>query len=129
MDDVKDFRTPLSRVRGQGSAKSGTSHFWHQRLTALANVPLVLFFLWVVISLIGANHGEAVALLSHPFVAIVLVLFIASMAWHMRLGLQVVIEDYIHGVKGIVLNILNTFFTIALAASCTFAILKLAFGG
>lgn len=126
---TNDYRTPLSRVRGLGSAKTGTGHFWQQRMTALANLPLVLFFLWTVISLIGASHAEVVVHLSNPFVAIMMVLLIISVAWHMRLGMQIVIEDYIHGFGGLILNILNTFFAIALAASCAFAILKLAFGG
>lgn len=124
-----DFQTPLSRVRGLGSAKSGTTHFWHQRLTALANVPLVLFVVFTVVSLAGASHAEAIAFLSRPWVAIILLLAVGSVLYHMKLGMQIVIEDYVHGASGLILNILNTFFCMALAATCAFAIMKLGFGG
>ena len=125
----QDFRTPLSRVRGLGSAKEGTEHFWRQRLTGLANVPLMLFFVWVVASLAGASHAEAVECFSKPWVAIIMLLVIGSATYHMKLGMQVVIEDYVHGFVGVVLNILNIFFAIAMAAALAFAILKLGFGG
>ena len=126
---AEDFRTPLSKVRGLGSAKEGTDHFWRQRLTALANVPLMLFLIWVVMTLAGASHAEAVAFLSRPGVAIIMLLVLGSMLYHMKLGMQVVIEDYVHGASGLVLTILNTFFAIAMMAACGFAVLKLGFGG
>ena len=124
-----DMRTPLSRVRGLGSAKDGTEHFWRQRLTAIANVPLVLFFLWVVISLNGQSHAEVVACLSKPWVAITMLLVLGSVFYHMKLGMQVAIEDYVHGGAGKLLLILNTFFCTAMAVACGFAVLKLGFGG
>ena len=124
-----DMRTPLSRVRGLGSAKDGTQHFWHQRLTAIANIPLVLFFLWVIVSLNGKDHNAVVECLAKPWVAIVMLLVIGSTFYHMKLGMQVVIEDYVHGAKGKALLVANTFFCIALAAACGFAILTIGFGG
>jgi succinate dehydrogenase / fumarate reductase membrane anchor subunit len=92
-----DMRTPLGKVRGLGSAKEGTAHFWYQRVTAVALVPLVLFFIGLVISLNGASFAEVRAALSHPLTAIVMALFVLTGVYHMRLGMQVIIEDYVHG--------------------------------
>ncbi|MFC4626516.1 succinate dehydrogenase, hydrophobic membrane anchor protein [Daeguia caeni] len=126
----KDMRTPLGKVRGLGSAKEGTGHFWLQRLSAVALVPLVLFFIGLVVSLNGASYAEVRAALSHPFTAIVMTLFILTGVYHMRLGMQVIIEDYVHseGMK-IVAVMLNTFFAVVIGFACVFAILKLSFGG
>lgn len=129
MNNQNDMRTPLSHVRGLGSAKEGTEHFWHQRLTAIANIPLMLFFIWTIISLNGASHEQTVAYLSHPFVAILMLLMLGAGIYHMKLGMQVIIEDYVHGGMGKLLLIANGFFAIAMAAACGFAVLKLGFGG
>ncbi|MGL4322993.1 MAG: succinate dehydrogenase, hydrophobic membrane anchor protein [Beijerinckiaceae bacterium] len=123
------MRTPLSKVRGLGSAKSGTEHFWLQRVTALANVVLAFAFIFLVVSLIGRDYEDALDLLSRPVPAALLALFVISGVIHMRLGMQVVIEDYVHGEGAKVLAlILNTFFCVAIGALCLIAILKLAVG-
>ena len=126
---MTEHRTPLARVRGLGSAKSGTEHFWHQRLTAVANVPLTIAFVLIVVSLLGRNHAWAQQTLGTPLVAIVMLLFIGSATYHMRIGMQVIIEDYVHDeVPKLLLLMLNTFFTIAIALACAYAIFKLSFG-
>jgi succinate dehydrogenase / fumarate reductase membrane anchor subunit len=124
------MRTPLGRVRGLGSAKDGTEHFWMQRVTAVANIPLVLIGLWLIISLIGDDYQTVVTKLSSPGWTVFLVLFAFSVLYHMRLGLQVVIEDYIHTEwTKILLLMLNTFFVFFTGAMFLFAAFKLAFGG
>jgi succinate dehydrogenase / fumarate reductase membrane anchor subunit len=123
------METPLKRVRGLGSARSGTEYFWRQRLTAIANVPLALGFILMLLMLLGKDPASARAFLAHPFVAIPMLLFIVSGVIHMRIGMQVIIEDYVHG-EGtkIVALALNTFFAIAIGAASAFAVLKLSFG-
>jgi succinate dehydrogenase / fumarate reductase membrane anchor subunit len=125
-----DMRTPLGKVRGLGSAKEGTDHFWRQRVTAVANVPLMLFFIGFIISYNGASYEEVVGALSNPIVAVVMGLVVISALIHMRLGMQIVIEDYIHNeFQKVVLLMLNTFFTVLIAALCLFAVLKIGFAG
>jgi succinate dehydrogenase / fumarate reductase membrane anchor subunit len=122
------IRTPIGRVRGLGSAKSGTEHFWRQRLTAIANIPLVLSFVIIVALMPGSDFGSARALIGQPLVAILLLLLVISVTIHMRIGMQVIIEDYIHGGAKVVAVLANTFFAIIVAASAIFAVLKIAFG-
>ncbi|HEY5816954.1 MAG TPA: succinate dehydrogenase, hydrophobic membrane anchor protein [Mesorhizobium sp.] len=125
-----DMRTPLAKVRGLGSAREGTGHFWRQRLTGVANVPLTLFFVGLLIALNGADYETTRAVLANPFVALMLALMLISALIHMRIGMQVVIEDYVHS-EGLKLAciMLNTFFTIGVGVMALFALLKLAFGG
>jgi succinate dehydrogenase / fumarate reductase membrane anchor subunit len=90
------LRTPLAMVKGLGSAKDGSHHWWHQRLTAIALVPLSLWFIYSLISMVGASYMAVVYWLRLPYVAVLLILFIISLFYHAILGVQVVIEDYIH---------------------------------
>ncbi|SCW90853.1 MULTISPECIES: succinate dehydrogenase, hydrophobic membrane anchor protein [Ancylobacter] len=124
------MRTPRRRVAGLGSARSGTGHFWLQRVTALANLLLILIALPIVIWAAGQEQAQTLAILGHPLVAIVLLLLIFSVCFHMRIGMQVVIEDYVpaEGMKVLAL-IANTFFTIAVGSAGAFAVLKISFGG
>jgi succinate dehydrogenase / fumarate reductase membrane anchor subunit len=123
------MRTPLGRVRGYGSAKSGTGHFIHQRLTAIANIPLTIAAVLIVVSLIGHNQAAVAQILGSTAVAIVMLLFIISTSYHMKIGMQVIIEDYVHDERAkYALLILNTFFTVAVGFSSIYAILKLSFG-
>jgi succinate dehydrogenase / fumarate reductase, membrane anchor subunit len=125
-----DMRTPLNKVRGLGSAKDGTDQFWRQRLTAVANVPLFLFFIGFLIKYNGAPYAEVVAALHNPLVALLIGLMVISGIIHMKIGMQEIILDYIHGEKlKFALVMLNTFFSVALGALCLFAVLKIGFAG
>jgi succinate dehydrogenase / fumarate reductase, membrane anchor subunit len=122
------MKTPLKKVRGLGAAKSGTEHFWHQRVTGAANVPLVLAFIWFVISHLGAARADVIASLQNPLWVIVLVLALASIFWHMRLGLQVVIEDYVHAPAAKFAALaFNIAFPAMLFALSVYSILKMSF--
>jgi succinate dehydrogenase membrane anchor subunit len=124
-----EFRTPLARVRGLGAARDGTEHFWRQRLTAVANIPLTIAFVLIVVSLLGRNHAWVQQILGSPLVAMLMLLFIGSATYHMRLGMQVIIEDYVHSdVPKLMLLMLNTFFTVVVALAAAYAIFKLSFG-
>ena len=126
---VKHIRTPLARVRGRGAAHSGTDHFWRQRLTAVANIPLTIGAIIIVITLLGRNQPAVAQILGSPLVAVIMLLFIVSNTIHMKIGMQVIIEDYVHGetVK-LVLIMANTFFCIAVALASVYGIFKLSFG-
>jgi succinate dehydrogenase / fumarate reductase, membrane anchor subunit len=123
------MQSPLKQVRGLGAAKSGTEHFWQQRVTAIANVPLVLFLLWFIVSHLGATRADVIASLKYPFVSVLMILALVSIFWHMRLGMQVVIEDYVHGHgRKLAALIANTIFVAVLFALAAYSILKMSFG-
>jgi succinate dehydrogenase / fumarate reductase membrane anchor subunit len=128
-DNVKHIRTPLARVRGRGAARSGTRDFWRQRLTAVANVPLTIAAIIIIVMLLGRNQAAVAQILGAPLVAIIMLLFVASVTVHMRIGMQVIIEDYVHDESTkLTLIMANTFFAIAVALASAFGILKLAWG-
>jgi succinate dehydrogenase / fumarate reductase membrane anchor subunit len=122
------MKTPLGTVLGLGSAKTGTEHWWLQRVTAVANIPLVLFLIVFILWHLGADRATLAASVKHPLVAIALAMSFLSILWHMRLGMQVVIEDYVHGGWRLVCLLGNVFFTIALGIAALYAILSLSFG-
>lgn len=123
------METPIGRVRGLGSARSGAHHWWLERLTSVSTL---LLFLWLAVSLLrlpALDHATVAAWLGSPLAAVPMLLLVASTFWHLKLGLQVVIEDYVHeeGNKVFLIILLN-FFVIAAAAMAIFAVLKIAFG-
>ncbi len=127
---MADMKTPLAKVRGLGSAKEGTHHWWMQRVTAIANIPLVIFMVISFVGNAGKSHAEWVAWLKQPFASILVILFIANFVYHMRLGLQVMIEDYVHdhGTKVATLLVIS-FACVLIAALSIFSVLRIAFGG
>ena len=122
------MRTPLGKVRGLGSARSGTRSFWHQRLTSLALVPLTIAFVWIVISVVGKDYNTVRGIVANPAVAILLLLFILASVYHMQIGVQVIVEDYVHteGIKLAVL-IANTFFAVLIGLACVYAVMRIGF--
>ena len=124
------YRTPLARIRGLGSAKEGTDHFWVQRLTAASNLVLVGFLIFLLVRLAGADYATVKAALARPQNAIPMLLLVLSGIVHMRLGMQTIIEDYVHAPgRRIAATMLNSFFAAGVAITCVFAVLKLSFGG
>lgn len=119
--------SPAARVEGLGSAHSGTSHFFRQRVTAVALVPLAVWFALSAFRLIGADRDMAMAFLHEPINAVLMALFVIAAVVHMALGLQMVIEDYAHGEGGkLVLLLLNKFFAWLVGAACVFALIRIA---
>lgn len=122
--------TPLGRARGLGSAKSGVSHWWAQRVTAVANIALVAWFIVSLLRLPTLDYFNVVGWLSQPLAAIPMLLLIGSVFYHFRLGVQVMLEDYLHAEGGKLAAILAlNFYVVGGAAIAAFAILKIAFGG
>jgi succinate dehydrogenase / fumarate reductase membrane anchor subunit len=123
------MRTPLARVRNLGASHSGTSDFWRQRLTAVAMVLLIVPVIVIVMMLRSSNQAGAAQILGSPLIAIIMLLFIIASCWHMKIGMQVVIEDYVHGEKVKLASIMaNNFFCIAVALASIYAILKMSSG-
>ncbi|MEO3428121.1 succinate dehydrogenase, hydrophobic membrane anchor protein [Pelagibius sp. CAU 1746] len=128
MNDQPNLRSPLGRVRGLGSAKDGTGHWWAQRLTALALIPLTIWFVGAVVSLIGADYAAVAAWIASPVVAGLLILLIVATFYHAALGLQVVIEDYVHGEGAkIALLLFVKALTVVLSLSAVLSVLTLLF--
>lgn len=125
-----NLRTPLARARGLGSAKSGTHHWWMQRLTAVALVPLCLWFVASLVVVVTADYETVTFWLQSPLVAILCCALIVAIFYHGQLGMQVVLEDYVHSealkLMGIVVLKLAS---LLLAGACLFAVLSIAFGG
>ena len=126
---AKSMRTPLGRVRNLGASHSGTSDFWRQRLTAVAMVLLILPVIVVGMMLLGSNQAGAAQILGSPPVAIILLLFITASVWHMKIGMQVVLEDYVKDEKiKLVAIMANNFFSFTVALASIYAIFKLSSG-
>jgi succinate dehydrogenase / fumarate reductase membrane anchor subunit len=122
------IRSPLAKVRGLGSAKEGADHFWKQRVTAVANIFLVLFLAGLLVKLAGADYLTVKKTLQKPLISILLLLLVLSGVHHMRLGMQTIIEDYIHSEgRKVAALMANSFFSISIALACIFAVMKLAF--
>lgn len=120
--------TPLKRVRGLGAARSGTETFWRQRVTAVANIPLVIILILTIVTHIGTDYGEVRAYIAQPIVAILLLALVINAAIHMRIGLKEIIEDYVHGGSKILAILLATFFAAGVGLASVFAIVKISLG-
>ena len=125
----KHFRTPLAKVRGRGSAKSGTEDFWMQRMTSVAGVPLTIMAIAIGIFLLGRNQAAAAQILGSPLVTVTLLLFVICTVVHMKIGLQEILVDYVSDESAkLTLLLANTFFCWAVGAVAVFALFKLSFG-
>jgi succinate dehydrogenase / fumarate reductase membrane anchor subunit len=120
--------TALKRVRGLGSARSGTETFWRQRVTAVANIPLLIFLILAIVTHIGADYETMRAFIAQPLVALAFLALIISAAIHMRIGLKKIIEDYVHGGAKVIAILLATFFAAGVGLAALVAILKISFG-
>ena len=124
-----EFVTAARRVRGLGPAHSGTTHFWHQRVTSAAGIPLTIAFIVIVVALVGRSHAAVGQILGSPLVAVIMLLFILNTLYHMWIGMQEIVLDYVHDDKlKILARLGNTCFVFAVGFASAFAILKLSFG-
>jgi len=127
--NTKDLRNPLKRARGLGSAQFGVSHWWTQRVTAAALIVLALWFVTLVLGLLHADYATARAAVAKPWNAVLLIAFVVTVFWHAVLGLQVVIEDYVHTRwKEIVLLVAIKFIAVLSVLASTLAVLRIALG-
>lgn len=125
--DNKGIKSPLARARGLGAAHEGTDHWMKQRITAIANIPLIIWFVFSVVSLKGASHAEFTSWLAEPVNAVLTILLVISTFYHAVLGSQVVVEDYIHSEWFKMLKLIGMkLFFFALAVACIFSVLKIA---
>jgi succinate dehydrogenase membrane anchor subunit len=123
------LRSPLGKVLGTGSAKEGVHHWWLQRLTSIALVPLTIWFVVSLLSLGSFEHVAVITWMAQSWTALLLILFILVATWHSQLGVRVVVEDYVHGGSKTLTLVLITFIHAVVAAAGIFAVLKVAFGG
>jgi len=129
MSPIQTMRTPMRRVRGLGAARSGTRQFWHQRITSVAGIPLTIGLLLIITALLGRSHAAVVQILGSPLVAITVLLFIINTAYHMWIGMQEIILDYVHEESWKLLSLIaNAFFVFVVSLASIYAILKLSFG-
>jgi succinate dehydrogenase / fumarate reductase, membrane anchor subunit len=123
------LRSPLGKVLGTGSAKEGVHHWWLQRLTSIALVPLTIWFVVSLLSLPSFEHVTVISWMAQSWTALLLILFILVATWHSQLGVRVVVEDYVHGGSKTLTLVVITFIHALVAAAGVFAVLKVAFGG
>jgi succinate dehydrogenase / fumarate reductase, membrane anchor subunit len=129
MSAPRHIETPMRRVRGLGAARSGTAQFWHQRVTSVAGVPLTIALIVIVMALMGRSHAAAVQILGSPLVAVLMLLFILNTAYHMWIGMQEIIVDYVHDeLWKFAALMANTFFCVVTGLACVYALLNLSFG-
>lgn len=128
-NNKQDFRPALAKASGLGAARSGVAHFLLQRLTAAANVPLMIFFVWLLVKYLGQDYTKVHQALACPMIAVLMLLMLVASIFHMKLGLQVVIEDYVpqHKLRAFLL-MLNIMFCWVIAMACIISVLKINFG-
>jgi succinate dehydrogenase / fumarate reductase membrane anchor subunit len=122
------MRTPLGRVRHLGSARSGTMHTWHTRLTAIALVPLTIAFVWLILTLVGKDYNAVRSELGSTFPALLMLLFLIAAIYHMQLGVQTILEDYVHGEPAKTWSLIaNKFFAACIGLVCVYSVLRIGF--
>ena len=123
------MRTPLARVKGLGASGHGVEHWWLHRMTAVSNIPLIVSFVIIIANLAWRPYLEVIGIVSHPLIAILLFLAVVSVTNHMRMGMQIIIEDYVHDRGWKLLSMAaNNFYAVVVAVACLWAILKISFG-
>jgi succinate dehydrogenase / fumarate reductase membrane anchor subunit len=123
---MKNMQTPLHKVQGFGSSHSGTGHFWHERLSAMALIPLTLWFVYSMLGLAGTSEVATIGYFAHWWNALLMMAFVIITLYHIKLGLQVVIDDYVHGAGAkLALLLLVRFLVIATGATALFALLQI----